>query len=116
MEWAEFKRKHRQAHLVVAGEYNPLEAFFRVSHFGIVGRLVVALRPGGERAIEKVRLPRWLAIHVAYERHADALALSSLVGASPGCMPTRRAIAAACTPIGSALRFARRYWRRRRRC
>jgi len=84
MEWAEFKRKHRQAHLVVAGEYNPLEAFFRVSHFGIVGRLVVALRPGGERAIEKVRLPRWLAIHVAYERHADALALSSVVGASPG--------------------------------
>ena len=83
MEWAEFKRKHRKAHLVT-GEYDPFEAFSRVSHFGIVGRLVVALRPSGEWALQKIPLPRWLAIHVAYERQADALALSSVVGATPG--------------------------------
>ena len=83
MEWAEFKRKHPKSHLV-AGEYDPAEAFSRVSHFGIVGRLVVALRPGGEWAIQKVPLPRWLAIHVVYERDGDALAFSSVVGATPG--------------------------------
>jgi hypothetical protein len=69
MEWAEFKRKRRKAHLVT-GEYDPDEAFCRVSHFGIVGRLVAALRPSGEWALQKICLPRWLAIHVAYERQA----------------------------------------------
>jgi hypothetical protein len=83
MEWAEFSRKHSNAHLV-AGEYDTKEAFSRISHFGIVGRLVVALHPGGEWAIQKVRLSRCLAIYVAYERHADALSLASVVGASPG--------------------------------
>jgi hypothetical protein len=55
MEWIEFRRKHPKTHLV-AGEYDPEDAFARISHFGIVGRLILALRPAGDWAMQKTRL------------------------------------------------------------
>jgi len=83
MEWHAFNRSNPHAHLVI-GEYDPDEPFSKTSHFSIVGRLVVALRPSGEWGMEKIQRARWIAIYVAYERHADALAFSNVVGASPG--------------------------------
>jgi hypothetical protein len=83
MEWVEFKHKCPAAHLVI-GEYDPHEPFFKISHFSIVARLVVALLPRGQWAMQKVHGSRWLGIYVAYEAHTDALALAKIVGASPG--------------------------------
>jgi hypothetical protein len=105
MEWYGFRDRHRRPHLVL-GEYDPAEPFFRISHFGIVGRLVVALRPGGEWAMQRVSHSQWPAIYVAYERHADALPLAEAVGASPGSH----------TPLSDRWSSVYSYWLNRSLC
>ena len=80
MEWYAFTEKYRQAHLVV-GEFDPGEPVPRSSRFAILGRLVLALQPTGDWAMQKVQRARRTAIYVAYERRNDAARLRGVVGA-----------------------------------
>jgi len=80
MEWYAFTEKHPQAHLV-AGEYDPGEIVPRVSRFGILGRLVLALQPTGDWAMQRVQPARRMALYVAYEKRTDAARLRASVGA-----------------------------------
>ena len=80
MEWYAFTEKHPKAHLLV-GEFDPGEPVPKISRFAILGRLVLALQPSGDWAMQKVQRARRTAIYVAYEKRSDAVALRAKVGA-----------------------------------
>jgi hypothetical protein len=80
MEWYAFAEKHPKAHLLV-GEFDPGEPVPKVSRFAILGRLVLALQPSGDWAMQKVQRAQRTAIYVAYEKRGDAMALRAKVGA-----------------------------------
>src|SRR5437899_5782756 len=80
MEWHAFTEKHPLAHLV-AGEYDPGEIVPRISRFGILGRLVLALQPAGDWAMQRAQRARRTALYVAYEKRTDAARLRASVGA-----------------------------------
>jgi hypothetical protein len=88
MEWYAFTEKHPKAHLLV-GEFDPGEPVPRISRFAILGRLVLALQPTGDWAMQKVQRARRTAIYVAYEKRSDAAALRTKVGALPAAGPGR---------------------------
>ena len=89
MEWIAFSDKFPRAHLV-SGEYDPLEKWPRMSRFGVLARLVVALEPAGAWAINKMNRSGNNALYVAYESPADALSLRRAVGAVKASPDVRR--------------------------
>jgi hypothetical protein len=74
MEWFAFSEKHIRAHLV-SGEFDPREMWRGISRFGALGRLVVALAPAGDWAMNKTRRLGATAIYVAYQLPEDAAKL-----------------------------------------
>jgi hypothetical protein len=80
MEWYAFTEKHPKAHLLV-GEFDPGEPVPKISRFAVLGRLVLALQPSGDWAMQKVQRAQRTAIYVAYEKRSDAVALRAKVRA-----------------------------------